>query len=210
MFRDEGWRGARKPASLGEGVNPFSARCLIIPPASLPGPVLRPELVDDGFLLLGEPGAGQDQFNRRIRFTPFSKHFPFRLTERARSAKACAADKESRGLALWRGAWGGGSPSRKMRLGAPLAGAVERAMSWAATFAVFSSANGSKESGLNLGAVGGGIGEHKASAEPEREAGGFQRVAAGRDVVHKIGLAERQGFAGAGQVVCIGRDGAKG
>ena len=113
MFRDEGWRGARKPASLGEGVNPFSARCLIIPPASLPGPVLRPELVDDGFLLLGEPGAGQDQFNRRIRFTPFSKHFPFRLTERARSVQASAADKESRGLALWRGAWGGGSPSGK-------------------------------------------------------------------------------------------------
>ena len=70
-------------------------------------------------------------------------------------------------------------------------------------------AAGSKEGGLYLGAVAGGVGEHKASAETECKAGGFQGVAARCHVVHKVGLAERQGFAGAGQVVLVGRDGAK-
>ena len=63
---------------------------------------------------------------------------------------------------------------------------------------------------MDLGAVGGGIGEYQAGTEPERKAGGFQGVAAGRDVVHEISLAERQHFVGACQVVLVGRDGAKG
>ena len=55
----------------------------------------------------------------------------------------------------------------------------------------------SEEGRLNLGAVGGGIGKDESSAETESKAGGFEGVAAGGDVVHKVGLAERQGFAGA-------------
>ena len=62
---------------------------------------------------------------------------------------------------------------------------------------------------MNLGPAGGGVGEHKASAETKREASGFQRVSAGRDVVHKVGLAESQGFARSGKVVLLGLDGAK-
>ena len=62
---------------------------------------------------------------------------------------------------------------------------------------------------MNLGAVTGGVGENVASAKPERKAGGFQRVAARRDVVHEIGFLERLGFAGAGEAVLVGRDGAK-
>jgi hypothetical protein len=83
------------------------------------------------------------------------------------------------------------------------------ARSRAAAFAIFSSADGSNESGLNLGAMGGGVGKYKAIAKPERDAGGFQGVAARRNVVHEIGFLERQGSAGACQVVLVGRDGAK-
>jgi len=68
---------------------------------------------------------------------------------------------------------------------------------------------GSEEGCLNLGAMVCGIGENKASAEAESKAGGFEGVAARRDVVHKIGLAERQYHACAGKVVLVGRDGAK-
>jgi hypothetical protein len=60
---------------------------------------------------------------------------------------------------------------------------------------------------LNLGAVSGGVGENEAGAEAERGAGGFQGVAARGNVVHEIGFLERQGFAGAGEVVLVGRDG---
>ena len=67
----------------------------------------------------------------------------------------------------------------------------------------------SEEGGLHLGAAGRGVGEHEASAEAKSEAGGFQRVAARRDVVHEIGLAERQHLAVAGKVVLLGCDGAK-
>ncbi len=63
----------------------------------------------------------------------------------------------------------------------------------------------SKEGCLNLGAVAGGIREDKASAKAERGASGFQGVAAGGDVIHEIGLAQRGDFAGAGQVVLVGR-----
>ena len=62
---------------------------------------------------------------------------------------------------------------------------------------------------MNLSAAGRGVGKDKASAEAESEAGGFQRVAARRDVVHEIGLAERQHLAIAGKVVLLGCDGAK-
>ena len=68
---------------------------------------------------------------------------------------------------------------------------------------------GSKEIGLGLGFVVGGVGEDKASAETKGVAGGLHGVAAGGDVVHEIGLAERQGFAGSGDVVLVGRDWAK-
>ena len=54
-----------------------------------------------------------------------------------------------------------------------------------------------------MGAAGRGVGKDKASAEAESEAGGFQRVAARRHVVHEIGLAERQHFAIAGEVVLL-------
>ena len=60
---------------------------------------------------------------------------------------------------------------------------------------------------MNLGAVSGGVGENEAGAEAERGAGGFQGVAARGNVVHEIGFLERQGFAGAGEVVLVGRDG---
>jgi hypothetical protein len=48
-----------------------------------------------------------------------------------------------------------------------------------------------------------------ASAKAERGAHGFQSRATRGDVV-EIGLAEGQGFAGAGEVVLFGRDGAEG
>ena len=48
-----------------------------------------------------------------------------------------------------------------------------------------------------------------ASAEAESEAGGFEGVAARSDVVHKVGLAERQHLAIAGKVVLFGCDGAE-
>jgi hypothetical protein len=63
---------------------------------------------------------------------------------------------------------------------------------------------------LELNAAGCGVGEHKASAEAKGKAGGFKGVSARRNVVHKIGLAERQRFAGAGKVVLLWRDRAKG
>jgi len=44
---------------------------------------------------------------------------------------------------------------------------------------------GFKQCGLNLNAAAGGIGENEPSAETERGAGGFHRVAAGGDVVTK-------------------------
>jgi len=66
-----------------------------------------------------------------------------------------------------------------------------------------------KEGGSYLCSAGGGVGENKASAETEGKAGGFHRVSARRDVVHEIGLAERQRFAGAGKVVLVGGDRAK-
>ena len=56
---------------------------------------------------------------------------------------------------------------------------------------------------MNLGAAGRGVGKDKASAEAESEAGGFEGVAARRDVVHEIGLAERQQLAVAGKVVLL-------
>ena len=62
---------------------------------------------------------------------------------------------------------------------------------------------------MNLGAAGRGVGKDEASAEAESEAGGFEGVAARRDVVHEIGLAERQHLAIAGKVVLLGCDGAK-
>src|ERR1035438_9821088 len=67
----------------------------------------------------------------------------------------------------------------------------------------------SEEGGLNLGAAGRGVGKDEASAEAESEAGSFEGVAARRDVVHKIGLAERQHLTIAGKVVLLGCDGAK-
>jgi hypothetical protein len=63
---------------------------------------------------------------------------------------------------------------------------------------------------LDHGAVAGGIGKNKASTKAERGAGGFQGVAACSDVVDEIGLAEGQGFAGAGEVVLVARDRAEG
>lgn len=63
---------------------------------------------------------------------------------------------------------------------------------------------------MHLGAAGRGVGKDEASAEAESEAGGFEGVAARRDVVHEIGLAERQHLAIAGKVVLLGCDGAKG
>ena len=60
-----------------------------------------------------------------------------------------------------------------------------------------------------MGAAGRGVGKDKASAETESEAGGFEGVAARRDVVHEIGLAERQHLAVAGKVVLLWRYGAK-
>ena len=62
---------------------------------------------------------------------------------------------------------------------------------------------------MSLGAAGRGVGKDEASAEAESEASGFQRVAARRDVVHEIGLAERQHLAIAGKVVLLGRYRAK-
>lgn len=67
----------------------------------------------------------------------------------------------------------------------------------------------SKKRCLNLNPAGCGVGKDKASAETERGAGGFHRVAAGGHVVHEIGLAKRQHLAGAGEVVLFGRDGTK-
>jgi hypothetical protein len=58
-------------------------------------------------------------------------------------------------------------------------------------------------------AIARGVGEHEASAKAESEAGGFEGVAAGRYVVHEIGLAERQHLASAGKVVLLGRYRAK-
>ena len=57
-----------------------------------------------------------------------------------------------------------------------------------------------------MGAAGRGVGKDKASAEAKSEAGGFEGVAARRHVVHEIGLAERQHFAIAGEVVLLGCD----
>jgi hypothetical protein len=56
---------------------------------------------------------------------------------------------------------------------------------------------------LDLDATRGRVGEDKASAETERKASGFKGVSAGRDVIHKIGLAEGQYFARAGEVVLL-------
>ena len=67
----------------------------------------------------------------------------------------------------------------------------------------------SKQRGLQLHAAGGGVGEDEASAEAKGKAGGFKGVSARRDVVHEIGLAERQRFARAGKVVLLWRDRAK-
>lgn len=66
----------------------------------------------------------------------------------------------------------------------------------------------SKECGLNLNAAGGGVGKDEASAETERGAGGFHRVAARGDVVHEIGLSKCQGLARASKMVLLWRDGA--
>ena len=62
---------------------------------------------------------------------------------------------------------------------------------------------------MGLGFVVGGVGEDKASAETKGVAGGLHGVAAGGDIIHEIGLAERQGFAGSGDVVLFWRDGSK-
>jgi len=67
----------------------------------------------------------------------------------------------------------------------------------------------SKQCGLHLNTAAGGVCENEASAETKRGAGGFHRVAAGGDVVHEIGLPECQGFACAGKMVLVWRDGAK-
>ena len=61
-----------------------------------------------------------------------------------------------------------------------------------------------------MNAAGGGVGENKASAETKGSAGGFKRVSAGRYVVHEIGLPKGQSFSGAGKVVLLWRDRAKG
>jgi len=68
----------------------------------------------------------------------------------------------------------------------------------------------SKQGRLNLHSAGGGIGEHKASAKTKGGAGGFQGVSARRHVVHGVGLAQGQGLAGAGEVVLVGGNRAKG
>ncbi len=54
---------------------------------------------------------------------------------------------------------------------------------------------------LAVGVAVGGVGENQSRAEAQRHAGGFQRVATGGDVIHKIRLAQRQGFGGADKVV---------
>jgi len=41
---------------------------------------------------------------------------------------------------------------------------------------------------LNLGAAGRGVGKDQASAEAKGEAGGFEGVAARRDVVHEMAM----------------------
>ena len=48
-----------------------------------------------------------------------------------------------------------------------------------------------QEGGLYAHLAGGGVGEYKPGAPTEGEAGGFEGVATGGDVVHKVGLAER-------------------
>ena len=60
-----------------------------------------------------------------------------------------------------------------------------------------------------MDAARGGVGEDKARAETKGSAGGFERVSARGDVVHKVGLAERQKFSGSGKVVVLWWDGAK-
>lgn len=57
---------------------------------------------------------------------------------------------------------------------------------------------------MDLCAAGRGVGKQEASAKAESEAGGFEGVAAGGDVVHETGLAEGQRFADAGEVVLVG------
>jgi len=104
------------------------------------------------------------------------------------------ADKESRGLALWREAGTAQVPVGPGRSpGRGGTGAV-----------------GSKQVRLDLGSVVGGVGENQAGAKAEGGAGGLKRIPAGGDVVDEISLAERQSFAGAGHVVLVGRDGAEG
>jgi hypothetical protein len=61
----------------------------------------------------------------------------------------------------------------------------------------------SKQRCLDLEATRGRICEDKASAKTERKASGFKGVSAGRDVVHKIGLAEGQNFSSPGEVVLV-------
>jgi len=109
---------------------------------------------------------------------------------------------ESRGLALWRGGLGlRKSPTGRSALTPTLSRRTGEGGSVA----------GASEQGrLNLYSAGRGIGEHKASAKTKRGAGGFQGVARGCHVVHEIGLAQGQRLAGAGEVVLVGRDGAKG
>lgn len=104
-----------------------------------------------------------------------------------------------RACPLAQGSGDGASPQRVQ--GSALAAAEPSTCAW-----LRRDKGASKKGRLNLRVVVGGIGENKASAETERGAGGFQGVAAGGDVVHEIGLAERQGVRGTGQVVPVGRD----
>ena len=63
---------------------------------------------------------------------------------------------------------------------------------------------------MELGAAVGGVGEHQADAETEGVMGGLQGVTRGRDVVHEVGLPERQVLGCALEVMRLGGDGAKG
>ena len=59
---------------------------------------------------------------------------------------------------------------------------------------------------LAVGVAVGGVGENQSRAEAQRHAGGCQRVAAGGHVVHEVGLAEREIFAGAHEVMILAAD----
>jgi hypothetical protein len=105
---------------------------------------------------------------------------------RLRSRKGAGVQRV---LTLWRGVWGRGVPSRPGRCPRVPAASIVLGAALPVEPGGSPWALGSKEHGLKLGAMVGGVGIDETGTKTKGVTGGLQGVAAGGHVVHKVGLA---------------------